>query len=79
MSVTAAPRMVKRAEVSEDEYRSVMSSLLTAYINWATPKAIVGSSMDSYKANNIVAGPTGSIAKASIDAGQNCQSLLNLD
>jgi hypothetical protein len=68
MSVTAAPRMVKRAEVSEEEYKSVMSSLLTAYINWATPKAIVGSSMDSYKANNFVTGPSGSSIKSRVDA-----------
>jgi hypothetical protein len=71
--------MVKRAEVSEDEYGSVMDSLLTAYINWATPKAIVGSSMDSYKANNGVAGPSGSSIKSSIDAFHSCQPVLTFE
>ena len=66
----------RRAEVSEEEYRLVMSSLLTAYVDFATPDAIVGSSMDSYKANNMIAGPTGSSVKAAVDSKQHCQSLF---
>jgi hypothetical protein len=60
--------MIKRAGVSAEEYESVMGSLLGAYIDFATPKAIVGSSMDSYKANNFVTGPSGSSIKSRVDA-----------
>lgn len=61
-SVTAAPQIAKRAkkEVSQEEYQSVMSSLGHAYevpnFENNTPVAVVGSMIDSYKANNVVTG-----------------------
>lgn len=55
-----------------------MDSLLDAYIDFATPKAIVASSIDNHKANNVVAGPSGSSIKSSIDAFGSGKSVIPL-
>jgi hypothetical protein len=55
-----------------------MSSLLYAYAAFYTPVAIVGSSIDSYKANNVVTGTTPGF-KASVDAHLSSQSFFRPD
>jgi hypothetical protein len=72
MLVTPGPRHKKRAEVSQEGYKSAMNSLGEAYAlaeHGLLPVAIAGSSMDSYKANNVVVGGTSNAAfKSSVDS-----------
>jgi hypothetical protein len=72
MLVTPGPRLKKRAEVSQEEYKSAMNSLGEAYALGEygfLPVAIAGSSMDSYEANNVVVGETSNAAlKSSVDS-----------
>lgn len=55
-SVTVGPKMVKRIDVSADEYNLAMADLNLAIGEGNTPVAIAMSAVDSYKANHVVTG-----------------------